>query len=448
MKSRIIMALAAALIAGAAELPAQDTTQQKGVRIGLTYQPGTKPGVVVLPVRGVGAASGAPWAADSVRAILERDLDFSDRIEVIGREGTSASTVARSSSGSSLNYSLWKTLGAAAAIEPTFTSGGLRIAVHDIAKGQVARTTDFPLPPSPGSADWRFALHGVSDEVERWIVGTLGIARTRVLYVRAGRVYVSDSDGEGERVLTAGGGALSPAWHPGGQWFAYSSLGDRGTRIVVQSFASGQSRTLSATPAGLNITPEFSPDGNTIVFAHGQDNGTDLVAADPFGSGSARRITVGRGSDNVSPSFSPDGRRLSFTSGRSGHPEVYIADSDGSNAELLTPFNFGDQNYRSNPAWSPDGRLVAFQSQIGGRFQIMTIGLRDRTVKQHSSEGVNEDPSWAPDGRHLVFTSNRTGTKQLFVLDTESGRTRQLTRVSGARLAAWQKTREQVTGDR
>ena len=150
-----------------------------------------------------------------------------------------------------------------------------------------------------------------------------------------------------------------------------------------------------------------------------------------------RRVTVGRGTDNVSPSYSPDGRRVAFTSGRSGHPEVYIMDADGTGAELLTPFAFGDQYYRSNPDWSPDGRNVAFQSQVAGQFQIMTISLRDRGVKQHTSESTNEDPSWAPDGRHIVFTSSRTGVKQLWVLDTESGRVRQLTRSGGARLAAW-----------
>ena len=112
-------------------------------------------------------------------------------------------------------------------------------------------------------------------------------------------------------------------------------------------------------------------------------------------------------------------------------------DADGTGAELLTPFAFGDQYYRSNPDWSPDGRSVAFQSQIAGQFQIMTISLRDRSVKQHTSESTNEDPSWAPDGRHLVFTSSRSGVKQLWVLDTESGRVRQLTRNGGARLAAW-----------
>jgi TolB protein len=151
----------------------------------------------------------------------------------------------------------------------------------------------------------------------------------------------------------------------------------------------------------------------------------------------ARRITVARGTINVSPTFSPDGRRLAFTSSRSGHPEVYVMDADGTNAELLTPYVFGEQSYQSNPDWSPDGRMVAYQSQIAGRFQVKTINLRDRTTRQLTSEGQNEDPSWAPDGRHLVFASSRTGVRELWVIDVENGRARQLTRGPGARLPAW-----------
>jgi TolB protein len=67
----------------------------------------------------------------------------------------------------------------------------------------------------------------------------------------------------------------------------------------------------------------------------------------------------------------------------------------------------------------------------------MTINLRDRGIRQLTSDGINEDPSWAPDSRHLVFTSSRSGVKQLFVVDVETGRTRQLTRAGGSRLSAW-----------
>ena len=47
---RLFCALAMALCLASLTSRAQDTTH--AVRIGLTYQPGTKPGVIVLAVRG------------------------------------------------------------------------------------------------------------------------------------------------------------------------------------------------------------------------------------------------------------------------------------------------------------------------------------------------------------------------------------------------------------
>src|SRR5512146_565293 len=85
----------------AAPLRAQQDTV-RGVRIGLTYDPSTKPGLVVLPITGA--------MGDSVRTIVTRDLDFSDRIVVVPVEGSSAATF-RQGNGS-LNYALFAKLGA------------------------------------------------------------------------------------------------------------------------------------------------------------------------------------------------------------------------------------------------------------------------------------------------------------------------------------------------
>lgn len=415
----------ASLAAVATAAAAQDSTGRPGVRIGLTYGGSGKPGVAVLGVAGL--------AGDSVAAIVRRDLDYGDRVTIVDVGTVDAISAALDEP--SPNYALLARLGVAAVVRPTLIATGVHVALYDVAGKRVAQVRDFPLPAPSFRPEWRMALHAAADAVEEWITGIRGIAATRVLYVSEGRVQIVDSDGANARTISERGPALSPAWHPGGRQIAYSTFGPNGTEIVVRDPAGGGTRTLRSTPRGLNITPDFSPDG-TIVYAHGEENGTDLFTAST-GGGPARRVTVGRGTDNVSPSFSPDGRRIAFTSGRPGHPEVYITDADGTNAELLTPYSFGDQSYRSNPDWSPDGRVISFQSQLGGRFQVMTISLRDRSVKQLTSEGTNEDPSWAPDSRHLVFASTRGGSKQLWVLDAESGRARQLTRGSAARLPAW-----------
>lgn len=412
----------------AGSVGAQDTIPV-GVRIGITYDPVSRIGVFVTAVAGP--------AGDSVRAMISRDLDFGDRVTVVAAEAGPPPSGA-------LNYDLYAKLTARAIVQASVTpQGSLHVSVHDVVARGVLNVGDFALGgAAPLSPAWRMAVHRASDEIERWITSTRGVAATRIAFVRDQRLWIVDSDGANLQPLGAGGVALSPAWHPTGRYLAYAQMADDGTHIAMRDLVTGQSRRLGDL-GGTNITPAFSPDGSTLVFSSG-DDGTDLYAVSPFGGDAPRRVTVGRGSPTSSPTFSPDGRKIAFISGRLGHPEVYITDADGTNAELLTEIPSGDRPYRSSPDWSPDGRNVAFTSQEGSNLQVMVISVRDRKIRQLTGDARNEDPSWAPDGRHLVFTSTRSGAKQLWVLDTESGRTRQLTRGAGiTRMAAWSPRMEQ-----
>lgn len=415
----IVLAFGALVSLPKGELSAQDPSQ--GVRIGLTYAAGTRPGVYVLPMSGP--------MADSIRGIIARDLDFGDRVSVIAPDSGSAPA-------GSLNYALYGRLGAAAVLQMSLNAGGgLRVVLHEVGPGRVMNTKDFPLSARELSPEWRMELHAISDEIERWITGVQGIAATRILFTRGGTLWLVDSDGENARPLAGIVSGLEGAWHPNGTTIAYTEMLDDGAHVVVRDLTTGQGRRVSFG-GGTNANPAISPDGRLISWSSGMD-GTDLLAMPLVGGEGPSRVTIGRGTTNSQPSFSHDSRRIAFTSGRLGRPEIYITDVDGANAELLTTSGFGDQLYRADPSWSPDGRAVAFSTQIAGRFQIATIALRDRSVKQHTIDGTNEDPSWAPDARHLVFSSNRSGTRQLWVLDTESGRMRQLTRGASARMSAW-----------
>lgn len=413
------LALILGVTVAATTLAAQEPGQ--GVRIGLTYRAGTRPGVYLLPMRGT--------YADSIRAIIGRDLDFGDRITVIAPDSGAPPS-------GSLNYALYGALGAAAVLQlAENVGGGISVSLHEVGAARVLQKKDYVIDAEPLSAAWRLALHTIADEVERWVTGVPGVAATRILYVRGGTLWQVDSDGANARMLEGLGQAISPAWHPSAGSLGYTYVADDGMHVRVRDLTTGAQREISFGE-GSTFSPNFSPDGRSIAVASGVD-GTDVWIFPLAGGEGPVRVTVGRGSESDSPSFSPDGRRLAFTSGRLGRPEIYITDADGANPQWLTTTGFGDQSYRSNPAWSPDGRTVAFQTQIESRFQVATINLRDRSVKQHTIEGVNEQPSWAPDGRHLVFTSSRSGVKQLWVLDTESGRLRQVTSGGAARMGAW-----------
>jgi TolB protein len=425
----IAASVSAALTLAPVSSRAQNPTVPEGVRLGLNYTLGTKPGVLVLPMTSEGG--------DSVRAILQRDIDYDDRANVIALDDAAARGM-MPPSGDKFNYPLFAKLGVVAILRPERSLTGITITMYDVAAKRRVQVGGFPLPATPNSAAWRLALHRASDEVERWIFGTPGSAATRILYSGGDKqIWVIDSDGENARKLTSLSLAMSPAWRPDGTGFAFCGFTPRGSQIAVYSFATGDIHWLSGTVRGLNITPTFAPDGETIAYASGSDRGTDIMVMQTGDAAPSRRITVGKGSDNTSPSYSPDGRQIAFMSGRAGHPEVYTMDADGTNPTLLTEFTYGESAYRASPDWSSDGRRIAYESRIDGSFQIMTIDLRDRSTKQYTSEGQNEDPAWAPDARHLVFSSDRTGPRQLWVLDVESGRMRQLTHASGARLAAW-----------
>jgi TolB protein len=428
----LAVAVLAAGVAGRAS--GQDTMAvDRGVRIGIVYRPGVRPGFVALR---------APADLDSVRTIIARDLDFTDRFEMITLPGgdsvratASAATTRRGAAG--LNYPLYQALGADFALGLTRIGDSIVAVVHDVAAGAVRRTLSARVPP-PGHPDFRQSVHRLSDQVLQAAVGVPGIAATRVLFVRDGRVYLIDQDGADVRLVSSSDRqAMSPAWSADGRTFAYMEFWDGRGQLFLHDMASGRRRPFAVTGRSLDFTPAFAPDGRTMAFSRATDEGTDIYTLNVRDDCCLQRLTVGRFSDNLSPAYSPDGRRLAFVSTRSGLAQVYVMAADGTDQELFAPFDYGVTGSSNAPDWSPDGRTVAFHRDVGGTLQVFVLDVRTRTVRQLTSVGRNEDATWAPDSRHLAFVSDRAGYRQLWIIDIETGRIRPLLQQSGARLPAW-----------
>jgi tol-pal system beta propeller repeat protein TolB len=288
----------------------------------------------------------------------------------------------------------------------------------------------------------RFAVHGVSDEVERWLTGVRGIASTKIAYIDGTKLKIVDSDGANERTLPTIGAALSPSWHPSGRYIVYVvfDADNRGTRIAQFDLRTMKTQLFAPSKRGLNITPVYTKDGKSIVWASGGDSPAELMLASANGDDSLSKPFVGRtGFETTSPSFSPDGKQIAFMSPFPLTPQLYTMNVDGTGLRLLTPVVAGKRTYRTGADWSPAGDKIAFQQQSGD-FQVWVIGVKNRVMTQLTTEGENEDPSWAPDGRHLAIT-RRLGAigdpRSIWILDERTGRLRQLTFAGDGRLSDW-----------
>jgi TolB protein len=390
-----------------------------------------QPGILVLS--GVGL--------DSVRAIIQRDLTYSDRFFVPPIPDSIATLHGQ------LNPTLYQDTGAAWLVELEPAIHGVDVKLYDARTGAL-RNQATVAAPLDGIKDDRLAIHRISDQIVGW-TGGVGIAATRIAFVMGlKQVWRIDSDGANlVRVSPADDLAMSPAWSPDGSLLAYSVYRDAVWTLYVQKLAGGAPMRVPNSSAGSDYGPAFSPDGRTLAFAHGAEKGSDIEVADLVKMCCAHRLTFsGALADNVTPTYSPDGNRIAFMSTRSGTPELYVMDNDGTDTHQLvsSAFDANDKALPSyTPSWSPDNAQVVFgrDTQAGGAGRrLFSVMIRSGQVVERSNSGQNEDPSFAPDSRHVVFKSRRSGREQLWILDLESGATRQLPTPGVAQVPAWSRT--------
>lgn len=412
--------------------PALLHAQDDRIRLGIQYQAGVRPGIVVLAAPGL----------DSVRKVIERDLDFSDRFEIAFLEDAAGRLTG------AFNAELYRTLGVTWGVELREAPGGVEAKLHHLASGEVRQGWVRMLDPR-AEGDDRLAIHRLADDITEAATATRGIAATRIFFSLDDAIWRVDADGANLQRVTRGTGiAMSPAVSPDARRLAYGELRDYAAVIVLQNLVTGARQQVPGTNVGgTSSAPVFAPGGREMIFARSWEEGTDLYAVDIAQSCCVRRLTTGgKLAINTTPAYSPDGRRVAFVSDRGGSAQVFVMDADGTNQRVLVPFEFGQTGPSHSPDWAPDGSALAFHRDVAGGRQIHVYEFTTGRTRAVTTSGRNEDPSWAPDARHLVFTSTRTGRNQLWILDLESGRMRQLTNLTGrARLAAWSPRLDQPT---
>jgi Tol biopolymer transport system component len=108
---------------------------------------------------------------------------------------------------------------------------------------------------------------------------------------------------------------------------------------------------------------------------------------------------------DYNPSLSADGEWVVFTSERNGSADIYRVRSNRTQLERLTD----DAAYDDQAALSPDGTQVAFVSTRGTRTtEIWVLDLETGATRNvTSAAGGDFRPSWSPNGEWIAFSSDR-----------------------------------------
>jgi len=387
-----------------------------------------------------GADPAAAQVIDEIREVIWSDLDFSGLFQLVDRRFY----------GYIPPYHLhrpvfedWEGIGAQAfllgAVNRQSGSDGTPVWSVDVMLYDV-KSRQRMLGKKYDSAKPLLLAHTIADEIVRHYTGTAGIGTSKIAFIsdRDGNkeLYVMDWDGRRPVRLTANRSLdLFPTWDPSGKKLAYVSYKRGSPEIFVMDAYAGREVVFAGGRGASFFSPEWSPDGQSIVFNSSLDGESELYIRNSSVE-EMRRLTFSRGID-TSPSFSPDGRRLAFNSSRTGSPQIYIMDADGLNARRVS---FGEMlgRYNSCPSWSPDGSRVAFCSRKSGFFHLFTIDVADGTLRRLTSgQSNNEEPCWSPDGRHIAFTSDRGGTKQIYVMNADGARQRAVTTTGNNVSPSW-----------
>ncbi len=295
------------------------------------------------------------------------------------------------------------------------------------------------------------------------------------------RRYEEQVDGlgalrEGEVIADLGFSNLRPRLSPDGKKLAYLSTRKRqyGPHMLVVRDLETDEDEVVAFPVSAS-TLDWSPDGVKLLFSridradkygsrqadiYEYDFGIDepgwlrdalwmvpaLIGVETPESPRIKQLTHGLRA--LYPTFSPDAEWIALVRNEGTNNNLGVVRTDGTALTYLTYFRDGTQIY--TPRWSPGGRSIAFSLSREGQRDIVAMRFRPELMARESggegevrivgtdslqvliaTPGTDRDPVWSVDGKEIMFSSDFSGIFNIYALNLETRRLRQLTNTLG-----------------
>lgn len=161
-----------------------------------------------------------------------------------------------------------------------------------------------------------------------------------------------------------------------------------------------------------DVTPDWSPDGNEIVFM-GYPWGVGYIDIYKMNADGSNVEALTNNYKNANPKWSPDGTTIAFTRNNSGDwPELWLMDADGTN-ERKVPIPY----YVNALAWMPDGRISfwgnpntfavngLFATDVAGESVEEIVNLDEVSAATGQTQSFPNTIDWSPDGKRGVFAA-------------------------------------------
>jgi Tol biopolymer transport system component len=216
---------------------------------------------------------------------------------------------------------------------------------------------------------------------------------------------------------------LLPAYDPSGERYVATAVAaNRRDTTLMLTEGAGPAKKLLESKDELILAPQWSPNGDAIIFGIGKfaafldfaigakrpvdpvNGGAQVAMIKADGSG-FHKITSGA-NNNGFASYSPEGKRIVYrTMGPDGEG-LRIMNLDDRAVTTLTG------EYDNFPVWSPRGDLIAFVRRVEDDFAVFTIRPSGTDLRRLThSKGNEAHLAWSPDGEKILFSSTRMGFK-------------------------------------